>query len=287
MAQYRIRGLDGREYGPVDQEKLVQWAREARIVGTMMVQKDDSGVWVTASSLPELAGAFSTSGAGASGNVNSGSANTGGANYGPGSFTAEKNPNAPLVKNPNADLSVGNCYGRAWGLLDFTFVLQVFVALLVMSVFPILLAGPIWVGVYRCAIKKIDGETYEFSEMFSGFNQFADALIGYILYFLATVVSLCCPPLYVFVVIKLWLWDSILADHPGRKGMDALQDSWNLTTNHFGDLFMLALTAIGVYILGILACFIGVFVALPVIVLATAVTYRELVPKQKAAPATV
>jgi hypothetical protein len=268
MPSYRIRGLDGREYGPVEQDKLTQWAREGRIVAQMMVCPESTGVWVTAGSLPELASALG-------GSAPSGTRET----FGPGTLAAEQGANAGPPKNQTPNLTVGNCFGKAWNLLDLTFVLQVFIASWLMHLVPLILPGPFIVGILRCALRKVDGKKYEFKDMFSGFDQFGDSLVGFLLYFAATSVAMCCPPVGIFIYIKLWFWGCVVADRPGRSGLDALQDSWNLTTGNVLDFLVLGIVGICAILAGLLACVVGVYVAIPIVVLATAVAYRELTPR--------
>lgn len=279
MAQYRMRGLDGREYGPVDLDKFKMWIREGRVVPEMMVERDGPGMWVRADSLPELGEAFRMAAAPAPPPQPTGADPH--ANYGPGGVMASRALVGPPVVNRNANLSVSNCYGRAWGLLDLTFILQVFVGGLVAGALPLILAGPMAVGIYRCAIKKVDGVPCEFSEVFSGFDQFADALIGYILWSLAAL-SFCIPPVGIYVMAKLYYWNMIIAARPGRGGFESLQDSWSITDGRFWDCAGLAIVAFGAILAGFLCLCVGIFVAMPLVVLAGAVAFRELVPRETA-----
>lgn len=58
--------------------------------------------------------------------------------------------------------------------------------------------------------------------------------------------------------------------------IDSLRLSWNATKGNFWHLFLLGLTFIGLAIVGLLALVLGIFVAIPVIAMATALVYLQL-----------
>jgi hypothetical protein len=51
---YKIRGGDGKEYGPVTAEQIIQWLRENRVNGQSLVQADGSAEWQPLSAFPEF-----------------------------------------------------------------------------------------------------------------------------------------------------------------------------------------------------------------------------------------
>ena len=65
MAQYKIIGADGKEYGPVSPDQLRQWLTEGRINAQTQAQADDRPAWNPLGSYPEFATApdFATSAA--------------------------------------------------------------------------------------------------------------------------------------------------------------------------------------------------------------------------------
>jgi hypothetical protein len=52
--QYKIKGTDGAEYGPVSTEELQQWIAQNRCTRETLVQVDDSGEWAPLGTLPEF-----------------------------------------------------------------------------------------------------------------------------------------------------------------------------------------------------------------------------------------
>ena len=56
--QYKIKGTDGAEYGPVSTEELQQWIAQNRCTRESLVEVDGSGEWVPLATLPEFQDAF-------------------------------------------------------------------------------------------------------------------------------------------------------------------------------------------------------------------------------------
>jgi len=62
----------------------------------------------------------------------------------------------------------------------------------------------------------------------------------------------------------------------GAGPIDALKESWRITKGHKWQLLLLFLALLGINLLGILALIIGVFVSVPITMLAFAHAYRTL-----------
>lgn len=58
MANYKVIGVDQKEYGPVAEEQLHQWIVDGRVNAQSRVQAEGATGWKTLSELPEFAGAF-------------------------------------------------------------------------------------------------------------------------------------------------------------------------------------------------------------------------------------
>ncbi|MBT7028536.1 MAG: DUF4339 domain-containing protein [Verrucomicrobia bacterium] len=65
--QYKIKGTDGAEYGPVSAEELQQWVAQNRCTPKSLVEVDGSGEWVPLATLPKFQDAFAASPASAEG----------------------------------------------------------------------------------------------------------------------------------------------------------------------------------------------------------------------------
>lgn len=287
MANYRMRSLDGREYGPVDLDGLIRWAREGRLIASMQVEKDGTGVWQAASSYPELANAFTSSSTGAS------PAGPAGAAGAPSGAPAASAPSSELSSNlgrlkgsPSANLSVGEVFGKAWGLMSWDFLGYTVVMWLVtvasgfVPFGALVVGGPMQVGLAICALRTVDGEPVEIKNVFDGFKRFLEAFLGGLVFSIACGFGiLCCLVGVIVPLTRLPYWAFTIIDRPQSKGIESLQDSWAITEGRMMDIFLLVLTSIGVSILGALLCLVGIFPAMALVSLATAVAYRQLVPK--------
>ena len=56
--QYKIKGTDGGEYGPVSTEELQHWIAQNRCTRESLIEVDGSGEWVPLATLPEFQDAF-------------------------------------------------------------------------------------------------------------------------------------------------------------------------------------------------------------------------------------
>ncbi|MDF2697398.1 MAG: hypothetical protein K0S65_5781 [Labilithrix sp.] len=67
--------------------------------------------------------------------------------------------------------------------------------------------------------------------------------------------------------------------------VDSLRASWDSSEGQKGNLFMLGLAELGLMIVGIVACCLGLFVAVPVMMLARAIVYTRMSGTAPAPPA--
>lgn len=150
-----------------------------------------------------------------------------------------------------------------------------YIILLVSIVFWIVNAL-IQAGEIKIALKFIDGKKGEFSDLFSQSPILLNYIAGSILYGLivfAGLLLLVVPG--IIWAIKLQFFGYLIVDK-GMGPIEALKASWEITKGVKMQLFLLALANIGVIILGVLALVIGLFVAIPTTVLASAYVFRKL-----------
>ena len=57
-AMYKIIGIDGKEYGPVNLDQMRQWIAQGRINSQTRVKAEDASDWRNASEVPEIAALF-------------------------------------------------------------------------------------------------------------------------------------------------------------------------------------------------------------------------------------
>ncbi len=214
------------------------------------------------------------------------------------------------------------CVKEGWALIKdqyWLFLGIVFVGIFVGGAVPLVLIGPMMVGIYMCFFRRMRGETVDFGHLFKGFDYFAQSLIAaliqmipmlvvmvpaYIIMFALIVTSLprggsMDPDAssrfvftflgfeLVFIVVMmvvgicvgvfLMLAFPLIADR-GLSGLEATKLSIKAGKANFGGILSLLLLNAAIGILGVLACYVGVFFIMPISLASYAVAYRRVFP---------
>jgi uncharacterized membrane protein len=85
---------------------------------------------------------------------------------------------------------------------------------------------------------------------------------------------LCIVP-GVILALGTLFYAQLVVDR-GLGAIDAIKTSWSITTGHKGQIFIFGLLAMGVILLGYLACCVGVLVAMPIVMSGAAYVYLKL-----------
>ncbi len=188
----------------------------------------------------------------------------------------------PVPWTPRAGIhsQTGRWIGEAWGIVKNDLGMYILLALafsFIGSLVPLILQGPLIAGFHIYTMKKLHNRRAEFADLFKGFSFFIPTLVATLLIALFTSlgVLLCIIPglvvaamykfTYLFIVDKrMDFWPAMQASHAIVK-----QDYFGFT------MFLLAL--IGINLLGVLCCIVGVFVTIPITYVAITVAYREIV----------
>jgi hypothetical protein len=275
---YKIIGVDHQEYGPINADQMRQWIAEGRANGQTKVQLEGAADWKPLANFPEFLEALSAKSAPA-------------VPVGPPPRVDAVNPDALaeeiIARRPEVD--IGKCVGRSWELLTKNFFILVgtsalaFVVVGVVASIPYLgvVAGPaafglLQGGLFTLFLKLIRGQKTDFSDVFVGFGvAFAPlALAGVISHLLIGVGLLCCvlPGIYLAIA---WLFTFPLVIDKKLDFWPALELSRKVATSQWWPLFGLVIVNILLLGAGVLCCFAGFFVALPVVTGALAYAYED------------
>ena len=139
-------------------------------------------------------------------------------------------------------------------------------------------------GFYRVLLNTIDSKISQPSTLFEHTNPILilHYIIGSIIAGVAIVMGfifLIIPGIYLAIRLQFFTYCLLEQDEP--ECMQALSDSWNMTKGHLLDLFTLGLLSICIVILGVIAFFVGIFVAIPLTGLISAIAYRILNAKME------
>lgn len=132
------------------------------------------------------------------------------------------------------------------------------------------------IAAVNIGLKFCDGETPDFPDLVNSYDKFVDVLVGSILYGLlvmAGFILLIIPGIYWAVRYQFYLYLIIDQD---MGPVDAIKRSGQLARGAWWHLFGFWWVALGIYLLGFLACCVGVVAAVPVIMVSMAYIYRTL-----------
>jgi uncharacterized membrane protein len=215
------------------------------------------------------------------------------------------------------------CLKQGWALIKdqyWLFLGIVVVGVLVGSAVPLVLIGPMMVGIYMCFFRRMRGEPVEFGNLFKGFDYFAEGLIAALIqmipmvvvmvpaYIIMFVLMMTSMPrggrmdpdastrflftffgfelVFVVVVVTVGIVVNIffmfafplIADR-GLSGLEATKLSIKAGKANFGGILGLLLLNAALGIVGVLACYVGVFFIMPVALASYAVAYRRVFPE--------
>jgi len=143
----------------------------------------------------------------------------------------------------------------------------------------------VYMAFTRIGLRFTAGETADYADLYLSYPLFWKFLGGYILYgliVLGGLILLIVPGIY--WGIKYHFFAYFIIDE-GVGPTEALRKSGEITYGVKWELLLLALAFLGINLLGILACFIGLFVTIPITIVATAYVYRKLLATKVARPA--
>ncbi|MGN6556250.1 MAG: GYF domain-containing protein [Verrucomicrobiota bacterium] len=264
---YQIIGADGQKYGPVSAAQIRAWVTENRIRAETLIQAEGSTDWKPLSSFPEFADLF------------------GAATGTPPPFapppiaTPPPNPDAlvaeVLARHPQID--IGACVSRGWNLVMSNFWLSVgvgFVCLLVANV-PFLY-GPAYAGLFWFFLKRIRGQQVKFEDAFAPFSValLQTFLAGLVTMALASVgFMLCILPGLVLMAVWMFTWPLLMDKR--LEFWPAMEVSRRVLWPNIGGALGLWVVSLLITLAGALACYVGLFVAFPVIIAAQAYAYED------------
>jgi uncharacterized membrane protein len=138
-------------------------------------------------------------------------------------------------------------------------------------------------GITVFCLNVARGRPYVFGDLFTGAPYFVSALIAHIVVTIAIVfglVFLIVPGVILALGLSMTL--PLIVDR-GLGPMQAITESWRITTGHKMNLFVFGLLTVGVLVVGLCACGIGFFLALPLVFVAQAYIYLRITGQPVAA----
>lgn len=196
-----------------------------------------------------------------------------------------------------SDLSIGDTYSKGWQLFRarWQLLLVVLVATTILSLptnvqqddsllrslfnslYSLFILGPVGFSASWVYLRAARGEEVEWLDMFAVFQRnYTNAVLAGLLTSIAIGIGFILfiiPGIY--IALRLAFVSFLVIDEQ-MGAMDALQASWQMTDGYAGRLFGLGLVAVGLLLAGLLALFVGVFIAGPIISATFAIFYHSV-----------
>ncbi len=167
---------------------------------------------------------------------------------------------------------------------------------------PLILAGPLLVGYFQVIQKRIDGETAEFGDLFAGFQDFGRTLVvgllvlgahlaGTIVNLLVNLLLNSIPCLGTIIGFVLGIAIAVavgaatffvlqIVAFTNTAPVDALTQSFNFAMANMKDVVILSLVCNVLFMVGCLACGIGMLLTGPIAFVFMTIAYNQyFVPK--------
>jgi len=189
-------------------------------------------------------------------------------------------PAPPWVPPSNVEVRIGYWIGEGWKIVKadmFTFVIISLLYLVVSGIVPIILQGAMTAGMHiACMVVILRGKA-EIGDVFKGFNYFVPTLVACILVSLFTFIGflLCIIPGFVVIAMYFFVYMFIV-----DRRMDfwpAMEASHSIVKQNYLGFTLLLLAFMGLHIVGLLACIVGILVTIPIQYAALTVAYRDIV----------
>lgn len=127
----------------------------------------------------------------------------------------------------------------------------------------------------RGALLEVDGHKPEIADFFKLTN-FGAFVVASVIIGIATVIGMFLLVIPGLVVMFFLYWTLHFVIDRNMNAIDALKSSFNAIKSDGGNLFVLALLNVLIIIVGLIALFVGLLVAMPIVMLASTVAYRTI-----------
>lgn len=151
-------------------------------------------------------------------------------------------------------------------------------------VFHLLVGTVITIAFVRTSLDVVDGKKPSVDSITAEFKHFTTYFVGQFIFQIALIVGfvlLIIPGIYVAVTYN---WYAYLIAEKRHGGVEALKQSKVLVEGVRWELLGFFLAVIGLNILGALALLVGLFVTIPMSMIASALVYRMLAARGTVAP---
>jgi len=177
----------------------------------------------------------------------------------------------------------------------------------IIAIASVILAIVVHIGIFKISLKAVDGSPLGFQDLVSGFKVVVQWIITGIFYAVIVAFPLVISGLILaglsytgsavaigigmalvylsqivawILAVAFWVWPFVVIDKTSNP-FKALKNSFSLTMGAKWDVYLMTVASGIVLCLGVLVIGVGVFVALPIVMMAQAGMYRALESQTK------
>lgn len=130
-------------------------------------------------------------------------------------------------------------------------------------------------GMIKGALDVTAGRQVSIGGMFEGWNKL-QVVIAAILVSIGTTIGLLLLIIPGLIFVFLTWFTNYFIIEGERSAIDGIKDSISFASQHVGELLVLALLSVLTMIVGLICLIVGIFVAIPVVMIAGAYAFRRL-----------
>jgi uncharacterized membrane protein len=138
------------------------------------------------------------------------------------------------------------------------------------------------IGQMRVALAAARREAIDFGLFFSGFDRLLPGILLMILMYLGVILGTILLIIPGIIVALAWSMSFASLADTKMGALEILSDSWEATKGHKLAILIFGFASIGVILLGLLALFVGIFVAYPILMVAFAEIYMCITGRRTA-----
>ncbi len=135
------------------------------------------------------------------------------------------------------------------------------------------------IGLIVVVLKLVDEKKASWQDLYSSYKLFLQYFLGSLLYGIVVLLGFLFFIIPGFYLALKYQYTLFLIVDKKMGPMAAFKKSGEITKGNLMQLFWYSMASIGVVLLGFLALFVGIFVAIPVVTLGNAWIYRQLLKK--------
>lgn len=189
-------------------------------------------------------------------------------------------PTGEFVAPEGGRVQTGKWISMAWSMVTgqvWMFMLITVIMVLVSSAVPLVLQGPMLAGMHIVCWRVLLGGRADVGDLLRGFNFIGPAMVAGVLIAFFSILGLLACLIGALVVAAIYQFTYLFIVDRKMDFWPAMKASHAVVKQDYFGFIIFLLALIGINILGVLACFVGVLVTMPLHYAAVTVAYKDLV----------